>query len=122
MSGEKVEIKKVRPYPIEVLVTSAGEAQGFRSQIIKVNTTGIFIEDQKMFTPGTKMKVQFELPVLKHFVNQDVVVRKMIDRYDPSHQGEGPKVKRFVECHFVALSYEDKQKIFQFTSKIGQKD
>ena len=111
------KVIKVKPYPIATHMQVGPVAM--QGQIIKLVLKGFMVDTQgKVLKVGTVMQINFELPVVKAPIAQTVKVMKTFDRPNPQTKA----IDRIAECHFMALSDEQQQNIYQFLQKIRQED
>lgn len=113
-----VKVKKVKPYPIPVQIAAAG-ATPFQGQIVRLVLKGFMVDMQgKVLKVGSLLQVNFELPVLKVAIAQNVKIMKTYDQTNPQTRG----IDRIAECHFTALSDEQQNNIYTFLQTIRQND
>jgi hypothetical protein len=142
LSDGKVQVKKVRAYPIPATIkVGTGSVPG---QVVKLTVQGFLVEfNLKTIKPGDKFEVWFEIPVLKHSVTEPCVVVKLYNQWalgggpadappastgepkaaaqtPPATQVTPAKVAQLVECHFVSLTAPNRERITQFLNAIGR--
>jgi hypothetical protein len=144
LSGGKVQVKKVKAFPFPASVKIGTSA--LPGQIVKLTVQGFLVEfNLKTIKPGDKIEVAFELPVLKHSINEACVVVKL---YNQWAVGSGPaegaapesaapkdakvaaqtpgapvtpaKVVQLVECHFTNLNNSSRERIQSFLNAVGR--
>ena len=125
MNKVKKEILKIQPYPIESIVArmnSPENTPAIDGQIIRVEEFGVlFKTPARFFKMGDYYVVNFELPVMKTVIAEEVRVVKSKESYEVS-VAEGKNLKIVtVEFHFKALSDEARLAIRGFMFRIGQK-
>jgi hypothetical protein len=115
-----VVVKKVRAYPITVLLTKADGTPPLRATILRVNSIGLQMESsQILFKVGEDVKVSFTLPHLGHDVDELMRVIKTTDSYKDLNTNE----KHYItELHFKSLSPKHSDYIRQFMFAIKQKN
>lgn len=114
----KVVKKKVKPYPIDVILDQNGVKMTL--EIIHLSTLGFIskIKPNLIMSVGQDYQASFQLPVLGSVIQGKMKVLKTYDRaIDPKQR----IVERFAEMHFVSLRQEDKKHILSFLAAIRQK-
>lgn len=130
MSAEdkKVVVKKVSPYPIDIVVDEGGKP--IKGQIAKLTLRGYLVYlGHEVTRVGNEHDVNFTIPVLQKSIAVRVKTVKTYDQFRPppleSGQVSGPDVStsvahRLAEQHFLNLSEDQRTLIYQFLKKIGQ--
>jgi hypothetical protein len=115
-----VVVKKVKAYPISVLLTRTDGTPPIRALILRVNTVGLQIEStQLLFKVGEDVKVSFTIPMLGHDVETLMRVIKTTDSYRDINAAEK---KYITELHFKNLSLPHSKQIRDFMIAINQKN
>lgn len=150
MAEKKAAVKKVAPYPIDVLMTIGGQ-QG-RGHILKLALVGVLVDlRQSVVHVGQQLTVAFTLPVMNISVTVPAKVVKTYDKLatppaakvefpgdesqptppapssasapSPSSAAtKGKVVQRIAELHFMGLSNDSKGAIVKFLKAIRQAD
>lgn len=123
---ENVIVKKVKAYPIAAKISvDATSAEG---RIVKLTEQGFLIEVQlPNCKPGDKAKIDFELPVLHHVIQETCILIKLynqfIERQSPESLNQAAKAStaggparyyQLAEFHFMSLSSANRTKILSF--------
>ena len=123
--AEVVKVEKVQPYPIATLVSrveAAGNHPPIDGETIRVEDFGVLFKTKaRFFKLGDYYMVNFEIPVLKIQVIEEVRVVKTKESYETLVPGTAQEKVVTVEFHFKGLSEESKKAIRNFTFRIGQK-
>lgn len=143
MSGNKVQVKKVKAFPFPASVKiGTGVLPG---QVMKLTVQGFLVEfSLKTIKPGDKIEITFELPVLKHSITEACVVVKLYNQWALSSSGADSaspavppkdakvaaqtpaagvapaKVTQLVECHFLNLNSSSRERIQSFLNAVGR--
>ncbi len=117
-------IKKVTPYPIDVVLTKAGAATPtpFKAQIVKLVQHGFLMQAdvQHLYQVNEVYEVTFEIPAFHVHVKVNCKVIKTYDAIESAIKGEKKKLHT-AELHFINLASEMRTRISEFLVKIGQK-
>lgn len=115
MGGENIIKKKVKPYPIDCVIT--GKAQPLKAQIVKLSERGFMATvGREIFHTLEVYNVDFLLPVSKDPVSSEVKVITIYDNYKLPN-GES---SRLVEMHFTHLPDTQSKSIYNFLVAIRQ--
>ena len=122
---ESVKIEKVQPYPIATIVSRVeitANQPAIEGDTIRVEDFGVLFKTKaRFFKLGDYYMVNFEIPVLKTQVVEEVRVVKTKESYETLVPGTPQEKVVTVEFHFKGLSEESKKAIRNFTFRIGQK-
>lgn len=143
MTGGRVQVKKIKAYPLPASVKIGTAAMP--AQIVKLTVQGFLMEfSLQSIRPGDKIDIWFEVPVLKHSINEPCVVVKLYNQWavdkaadGAAGAGEPPKdakaatqtppaqvapakVLQLVECHFVSPQNTTRERIQSFLNAIGR--
>ena len=119
---EKVQVKRVQPYPINAVLSVQAEVgtSGIKCKIVKLVESGFLCRSENPnFIVGTNYYAGFELPV-SHIRFKEQV--KVIKTYDGiiTDQNKTNAKQYLVEFHFLSITSDVKEKIRRFCRGIGQ--
>jgi hypothetical protein len=110
-------VKKVRPYPIEALITHDGKA--LPAHVVKLTTIGLMADlGANFMRVGEVCTISFEVPVLKLPVAANVVVVRTWDQFSVD-MGLGNSSHKLAELHFKGMVPEHRENIVSFLKKIN---
>jgi hypothetical protein len=118
--SSSVHVRKVSPYPFDVLIQKAEAAPAEKAQILKIAPIGLITKvSLPTFKVGEDWLLRFELPVLKVPFRVPV---KVIKTYDAAEKIQGKTTLKAytVEFHFIQLEEQKLSAIAQFCRAIGQ--
>lgn len=119
---DKQKVVRVAPYPIDCLLVK-GEGQPLiPCKVIRVEDFGLMFKAVKhFFRPGDEYKCDFELPLFKTKIHEQIKIIKTYENMEPFVPKGNKERVMTVEAHFKSLSPEAKQSIRNFILKIKQK-
>ena len=110
------QVKKVRPYPIDALLSADGKALPVR--IVKLTTVGLMCDLGGHFvTVGGHYSISFDVPVLKLPVAANVVVVRTWDQFAVD-MSVGNASHKLAEMHFKGLHPEHRDNVVAFLRQI----
>ncbi len=115
MNSENIIKKKVKPYPIECVLT--GKAQPVNGKIVKLTEVGFLVNvGREFFRTLEVFTVDFLLPVSKDAISSQV---KVITTYDNYKEPNGAS-SRLIEMQFTHLPDAQSKSIYNFLVAIKQ--
>ncbi len=112
-----VRKKLVKAYPFAATLDQAGVKKPI--EVIYVSELGVIANVRNLILRvGSFYMLQFELPVLGHFV---LTEGRVLKTYDKAHDGKGHAVDRLAEFHFTKLTEEHRERIKLFVKAIRKK-
>ena len=115
MNNENIIKKKVKPYPIECVLT--GKAQPIKANIVKLSERGFLVNvGREFFRTLEVLTVDFLLPVSKDAISSEVKVVKTYDQYKEPNGASS----RLIEMHFTHLPDTQSKSIYNFLVAIRQ--
>lgn len=115
-----IRVRKVSPYPFEIVLLKAEGTPPIRAQVLKLSELGVIVRvTQPTFMVGERWILRFELPVFKVNFN---LYGKVVKTYDAVEMIEGKQVVKgyMIECHFLDLDEVRLSAVRQFCRAIGQ--
>ncbi len=112
--------KKIKPYPIEALVSKAQGQPAAKGHIVKLVPAGFLMRvNVDIYRVAEQYYVQFQIPGLQATVSENVKVMKTYDSMEKTPTGQLVK-SYLVEFQFLNVHGNTLSNIKKFAMMIGQ--